>query len=382
MPNTPPVADAGLDQNAFVGSTVTLDGRLSSDANGDPRTYLWTLASRPPGSGAALSDPTGAQPVLVPDVAGTYVASLRVNDGTDSSAPDSVTITATPNPWGTDVAMPTSRSDVAAVAIGSTIYVLGGSVNGTPTGIVEIFDTTTHTWSSGPAMLNARSGFAVAASGTKIYAIGGGPIATNGPLSSVEELDTTTGIWAAKAPMPIPRTLASAAALGGTIYVVGGAVSPGGCIDWVCKGSDAVEAYQVASNTWTTLTSLPRRKIGPAAVALGNAIYALGGEQQGGIVIGESSASVYRYDVGAAAWTTVAPMPIASSRPPAVEVDGKANVPLASTLRYDPAADTWTPTEAPPLGSASRSNAATVGGKVYIFDASGTFTYEPALDRP
>ena len=91
--NQAPVANAGPDQNVNVGDTVTLDGSGSSDADGDALTYSWTLTT-PAGSGAALSDPTAVSPTFVPDVEGTYTATLIVNDGMVDSAPDSATITA------------------------------------------------------------------------------------------------------------------------------------------------------------------------------------------------------------------------------------------------------------------------------------------------
>jgi hypothetical protein len=90
--NSPPVANAGPDQDAFVGNTVTFDGSASSDADGDPLTFSWSLTSVPPGSSATLSDPTAVMPSLVVDRPGTYVAQLIVNDGTVNSAPDTVTI--------------------------------------------------------------------------------------------------------------------------------------------------------------------------------------------------------------------------------------------------------------------------------------------------
>lgn len=95
MANSAPVANAGKDQVVLTRSTVTLDGRGSTDANADPLTYGWTLTSKPAGSGASLSASTQAVTNFVADVAGTYVATLIVNDGTVNSTPATVAITAT-----------------------------------------------------------------------------------------------------------------------------------------------------------------------------------------------------------------------------------------------------------------------------------------------
>jgi hypothetical protein len=48
--NRPPVADAGRDRDVAAGSDVEVDGRLSSDPDGDRLAYLWTLEERPAGS--------------------------------------------------------------------------------------------------------------------------------------------------------------------------------------------------------------------------------------------------------------------------------------------------------------------------------------------
>lgn len=64
------------------------------DSDGDPLTYRWQLVSAPAGSRAALSDLAAVQPSLTPDLAGAYVVSLVVNDGTASSNPATALITA------------------------------------------------------------------------------------------------------------------------------------------------------------------------------------------------------------------------------------------------------------------------------------------------
>lgn len=93
--NNVPVANAGEDQSVNTGVTVTLDGSASSDSDaGDILSYSWSL-SVPSESASTLSKSNTVNPTFVPDVAGSYAATLVVNDGTDNSQSDTVSITAT-----------------------------------------------------------------------------------------------------------------------------------------------------------------------------------------------------------------------------------------------------------------------------------------------
>ena len=71
---------------------MQLDGSGSRDADGDTLTFKWSFISKPDGSIAVLSSKTTAKPTFKIDDAGTYIVQLIVNDGTDNSAPDTVTI--------------------------------------------------------------------------------------------------------------------------------------------------------------------------------------------------------------------------------------------------------------------------------------------------
>jgi hypothetical protein len=116
----PPVANAGPNQTVNFGATVTLDGSKSTDANGNSFTYAWSLGSAPPGSNAALTNPTSVNPTFVADRVGTFVFQLIVNDGFFSSSPATVSISTEP------VAPVANAGPNQTVNVGNTV-ILDGS---------------------------------------------------------------------------------------------------------------------------------------------------------------------------------------------------------------------------------------------------------------
>ena len=93
-----PQAAASL-LEAPVGSTISLDGSASTDADGDlPLRFAWSLDARPIGSSAQLTTPDLAQSTLQLDQPGIYSVLLEATDSTGlpSLAPARVDIRATP----------------------------------------------------------------------------------------------------------------------------------------------------------------------------------------------------------------------------------------------------------------------------------------------
>jgi len=108
--NRAPIADAGEDQQLYLGDVALLSGS-AYDPDGDSITdWAWRMESKPTGSLAEVSDPDIPDPDFLPDVIGDYILTLTVSDGTDISQPDTIVISVAENlpPTAVIVADPTS----------------------------------------------------------------------------------------------------------------------------------------------------------------------------------------------------------------------------------------------------------------------------------
>lgn len=87
------MASAGPDQTVQVGQVVTLDGSTSTDSQGKPMSYQWTIVRKPAKSTVTLTEPTSFKPTFKPDEVGEYELELAVTSASGKST-DKVIVTA------------------------------------------------------------------------------------------------------------------------------------------------------------------------------------------------------------------------------------------------------------------------------------------------
>jgi len=117
--NVAPVADAGLDQNSNSNASVILDGRLSTDDNGDALTYGW---SQNGGTAVTFTPNLSLTTFTAPASAGVLTFTLTVTDtgGLIDSDETVITVTAGAPGYGS-TPITNSIIEVGSVVTGSLI---------------------------------------------------------------------------------------------------------------------------------------------------------------------------------------------------------------------------------------------------------------------
>lgn len=89
---TPVATASAATTTTAIDTNIQLYGTVATNSTQD-KTYQWTI-KKPEGSSATLSSTSTSNPTFTPDVAGSYIATLVVNDGVADSEPVTVTVTA------------------------------------------------------------------------------------------------------------------------------------------------------------------------------------------------------------------------------------------------------------------------------------------------
>jgi N-acetylneuraminic acid mutarotase len=201
--------------------------------------------------------------------------------------------------WSALPPMPTPRGALAAVAVGNKIYAVGGAkipsgielsdglTAGGPVellGTMEVFDTEQNSWTTLKSMTLPRNHLGVAHLDNKLYAIGGavGSCFPGGWSSNVgmnEAYDIATDTWSTRAPMATARSGVGVTALNGKIFVIGGE----GWVDEIGGVSRANEAYDPKSNSWAVEARMPTPRYGFAKGVIDGKLYAVSGVTRAGM---------------------------------------------------------------------------------------------------
>jgi hypothetical protein len=253
-------------------------------------------------------------------------------------------------PWTTKAPMPTARFWYSCEVVDGKIYVIGGANNNGASTLASVqeYDPVTDTWTTKRDMPTPRYNMASAVVDGKIYIMGGDKIWTPGwvgGLRTLEVYDPTNDTWdITKANMPTGRNGASGCVVNGIIYVMGG-VETGGVVLKV------VEAYNPATDTWTTKAPMPTGRWALSMPVVDGKIYAIGGSAGGGAGI----KTVEVYDPGTDAWTEKADMLIGNCYFGTGIVDGIIytiggwiSSRHSRVFAYDPVTDEWSERTAMP----------------------------------
>ncbi len=178
--------------------------------------------------------------------------------------------------------------------------------------------------------------------------------------------------WEDKSPSPTGARYPGLAYYDGFLYQIGGQITSN-----TGPAITNTYRYDIAADTWYTLTGLITRVYGVDPVAIGGNIYVPGG-YNGSAYIN----SLQVYSTTANTWSAAASLPANLGYYQGVALDGKlyviggyrstAPAGVTNTLSiYDPQTNVWT-TGAPMLGRREYAAAGVMGGKIYVAGGSST----------
>jgi N-acetylneuraminic acid mutarotase len=180
------------------------------------------------------------------------------------------------------------------------------------------FDPATDSWKPLPPLPGKRGSAIAAEAGGKIYVIGGAttmegskdPFFTAfGParvLGTNQVYDPATNKWENRNAMSVPRNHAFSGVVNGKIYVIGGRTGHGFILS--ATNTDVVEEYNPASDMWSIPKErMPTARSGGASGTDGRRIYVAGGEVTTTELVGAFRA-VEAYDPATNSWTTLPSM--------------------------------------------------------------------------
>jgi N-acetylneuraminic acid mutarotase len=248
------------------------------------------------------------------------------------------TPTATPcasvGSWTEQAPYPIAVSGHAVVSQGGNVYSFGGIVNNAAITNAYKYSPVTNSWTPIASLPAPRGWFSGASDGTFIYLLGGVDQNFN-TTATLWRYDPATDTYSTSLPSyTIPTYFHASAYLNGKIYRIAGAAI----------GTDFhVEVYDIATNSWSMAANYPFANHNLMAVALGNYIYAGGGNA--------SPDKTWRYDPSTNTWDDAAIADLPAGRSSAASgvyngrwllAGGDVNFAISnSVIAWDPTTNTW-----------------------------------------
>jgi N-acetylneuraminic acid mutarotase len=206
---------------------------------------------------------------------------------------------------------------------------------------------------------------------------------------AIPEAALTSNTWITRANMPADRGGVSLAVVKNAsgqsvVYVMGGVTLPssGG----FNTATRLVQAYNTATNTWTTKARLPRALTYTMAGVINGKVYLTGGLDS----LGRESGSLYVYNPTTNSWIRKRNMPLVCSYGMAGVLNGKFYVigqtdfwndlSFLCAFSYNPVTDQWTTLG--PVSAPGRMMGGLIGGKFYFFWGRNTFVaWDPVTNQ-
>jgi N-acetylneuraminic acid mutarotase len=230
----------------------------------NPATNTWT-------TGAPIPAPTA-------QAAGAVVKNiLYIIGGSDNGGGDVFDTVWAYNPktneWRAKAAMPTSRCSISAVVVNNIIYVIGGYNAGARLSTVESYNPATNTWTEESGLLNGKTEMAAASFGdatTGFTIVAADGFTSNFDTGDNEAYDVATNTWTSLTSDSTARNGVCSGAIAGKLYVSDGNDNSSNPIS-------VMESFNLTTNSWTTLASMPNAVTDSGSAVYKNRLFCIGG---------------------------------------------------------------------------------------------------------
>jgi hypothetical protein len=221
------------------------------------------------GGGGGASSVGGASGGGGSNVGGSRGGDAGLDAGTGGEA------IATGFSWNALPSLAKKRQNPMGVALGETMYVLGGFNESGLLEDVERLDPGQAAWTAAPSLPNPQCCAAAGVLGSVIAVAGGYGADGETPTDALLLFDSTMGTWRSGPPMPTARVNAMGAVWNGKLAVIGGSTQFGSG-----QVTGVIEIYDPVSNSWTTSTLAVTPRASGVAVVDSDRIYVIGGVVQ------------------------------------------------------------------------------------------------------